>query len=50
MSLYVLTAKARDIIGDVVLPVPGARHNRSRSDIVGSFAQKMMNENAGKEM
>ncbi|CAG9585652.1 unnamed protein product [Danaus chrysippus] len=32
---------------DVVLPVPGARHNRSRSDIVGSFAQKMMNDNAG---
>ncbi|XP_060810894.1 sorting nexin-13 isoform X2 [Amyelois transitella] len=29
------------------LPVPGARHNRSRSDIVGNFAQKMINESAG---
>ncbi|VVD02910.1 unnamed protein product [Leptidea sinapis] len=33
--------------GDVVLPVPGSRHNRSRSDIVGNFAQKMLNENVG---
>ncbi|CAH2086677.1 unnamed protein product [Euphydryas editha] len=33
--------------GDVVIPVSGARHNRSRSDIVGSFAQKMVNESAG---
>ncbi|CAH2086678.1 unnamed protein product [Euphydryas editha] len=32
---------------DVVIPVSGARHNRSRSDIVGSFAQKMVNESAG---
>ncbi|XP_039747355.1 sorting nexin-13-like isoform X1 [Pararge aegeria] len=32
---------------DMVLPVIGARHNRSRSDIVGSFAQKMVNDNAG---
>ncbi|XP_022819676.1 sorting nexin-13-like [Spodoptera litura] len=33
--------------GDV-LPVPGTRHNRSRSDIVGNFAQRMMiNESAG---
>lgn len=30
-----------------MLPVPGARHNRSRSDIVGSFAQRMINESAG---
>ncbi|XP_063821581.1 sorting nexin-13-like [Ostrinia nubilalis] len=30
-----------------MLPVPGSRHNRSRSDIVGSFAQKMINESAG---
>ncbi|CAK1552197.1 unnamed protein product [Leptosia nina] len=30
--------------GDVVLPVPGSRHNRSRSDIVGNFAHKMLNE------
>ncbi|KAL4714063.1 hypothetical protein ACJJTC_008417 [Scirpophaga incertulas] len=29
------------------LTVPGARHNRSRSDIVGSIAQKMINESAG---
>ncbi|XP_053625405.1 sorting nexin-13-like isoform X2 [Plodia interpunctella] len=29
------------------LPVPGTRHNRSRSDIVGNFAQKMVNESAG---
>ncbi|XP_063620148.1 sorting nexin-13-like isoform X1 [Cydia splendana] len=29
------------------LPVPGARHNRSRSDIVGNLAQKMINEGAG---
>ncbi|XP_022117094.2 sorting nexin-13 isoform X1 [Pieris rapae] len=28
--------------GDVVLPVPGSRHNRSRSDIVGNFAHKML--------
>ncbi|XP_046965040.1 sorting nexin-13-like [Vanessa cardui] len=33
--------------GDVVPPVTGARHNRSRSDIVGSFAQRMVNESAG---
>ncbi|XP_047528052.1 sorting nexin-13-like isoform X1 [Vanessa atalanta] len=33
--------------GDVVPPVTGARHNRSRSDIVGSFAQRMVNECAG---
>ncbi|XP_026494980.2 sorting nexin-13-like isoform X2 [Vanessa tameamea] len=33
--------------GDVVTPVTGARHNRSRSDIVGSFAQRMVNECAG---
>ncbi|XP_045445789.1 sorting nexin-13-like [Melitaea cinxia] len=32
---------------DVVLPVSGARHNRSRSDIVGSFAQKIVHESAG---
>ncbi|XP_035436676.1 sorting nexin-13 isoform X1 [Spodoptera frugiperda] len=33
--------------GDV-LPVPGTRHNRSRSDIVGNLAQRMMiNEGAG---
>ncbi|KAM3963594.1 sorting nexin-13 [Aphomia sociella] len=32
--------------GDV-LTVPGSRHNRSRSDIVGNFAQKMINEGAG---
>ncbi|XP_059050081.1 sorting nexin-13-like isoform X2 [Achroia grisella] len=29
------------------LPVPGTRHNRSRSDIVGNFAQKLMNDGAG---
>ncbi|XP_030032975.1 sorting nexin-13 isoform X2 [Manduca sexta] len=29
------------------LSVPGARHNRSRSDIVGNLAQKMINESAG---
>ncbi|XP_045781856.1 sorting nexin-13-like [Maniola jurtina] len=33
--------------GDMVTPVVGTRHNRSRSDIVGSFAQKLVNENAG---
>lgn len=33
--------------GDAVTPVT-ARHNRSRSDIVGSFAQKNVNDNAGK--
>ncbi|CAG4908678.1 unnamed protein product [Colias eurytheme] len=33
--------------GDVVLPVPGTRHNRSRSDIVGNFAQKMLSESVG---
>ncbi|CAH0604557.1 unnamed protein product [Chrysodeixis includens] len=32
--------------GDL-LPVPGTRHNRSRSDIVGNLAQKMINESAG---
>ncbi|CAH0720668.1 unnamed protein product, partial [Brenthis ino] len=32
--------------GEVVTPVT-SRHNRSRSDIVGSFAQKMVHENAG---
>ncbi|XP_032513604.2 sorting nexin-13-like isoform X3 [Danaus plexippus] len=42
-----LKSESHKYTGDVVLPVPGARHNRSRSDIVGSFAQKMMNENAG---
>ncbi|CAH0720669.1 unnamed protein product, partial [Brenthis ino] len=31
---------------EVVTPVT-SRHNRSRSDIVGSFAQKMVHENAG---
>lgn len=31
----------------MVTPVVGTRHNRSRSDIVGSFAQKMVNDNAG---
>ncbi|XP_050344950.1 sorting nexin-13-like [Nymphalis io] len=33
--------------GDSVPPATGARHNRSRSDIVGSFAQRMINECAG---
>ncbi|KAI8435182.1 hypothetical protein MSG28_003540 [Choristoneura fumiferana] len=33
--------------GIETLPVPGARHNRSRSDIVGNFAQKMINESSG---
>ncbi|XP_072943624.1 sorting nexin-13-like isoform X2 [Epargyreus clarus] len=33
--------------GETMLPVPGARHNRSRSDIVGNFAQRMINESAG---
>ncbi|XP_069365398.1 LOW QUALITY PROTEIN: sorting nexin-13-like [Maniola hyperantus] len=33
--------------GEMVIPVVGTRHNRSRSDIVGSFAQKLVNENAG---
>ncbi|XP_026742612.1 sorting nexin-13-like isoform X3 [Trichoplusia ni] len=32
--------------GDL-LPVPGTRHNRSRSDIVGNLAQRMINESAG---
>ncbi|XP_075969356.1 sorting nexin-13-like [Anticarsia gemmatalis] len=32
--------------GDL-LPVPGTRHNRSRSDIVGNFASRMINESAG---
>ncbi|CAB3241984.1 unnamed protein product [Arctia plantaginis] len=32
--------------GDL-LPVPGSRHNRSRSDIVGNLAQRMINESAG---
>ncbi|XP_026742611.1 sorting nexin-13-like isoform X2 [Trichoplusia ni] len=30
-----------------LLPVPGTRHNRSRSDIVGNLAQRMINESAG---
>ncbi|XP_073944236.1 sorting nexin-13-like isoform X2 [Choristoneura fumiferana] len=34
-------------LGIETLPVPGARHNRSRSDIVGNFAQKMINESSG---
>ncbi|XP_052750623.1 sorting nexin-13-like isoform X2 [Galleria mellonella] len=33
--------------GGDVLPLPTSRHNRSRSDIVGNFAQKMINEGAG---
>lgn len=36
----------RKYSGDV-LPVPGTRHNRSRSDIVGNLAQRMINESAG---
>ncbi|KAJ0180401.1 hypothetical protein K1T71_003805 [Dendrolimus kikuchii] len=32
--------------GDI-LPTPGGRHNRSRSDIVGNLAQRMINESAG---
>lgn len=34
------------IIGDT-LPLPGAKHSRSRSDIVGNLAQRMINESAG---
>ncbi|KAJ8722840.1 hypothetical protein PYW07_004020 [Mythimna separata] len=36
----------RKYSGDM-LPVPGTRHNRSRSDIVGNLAQRMINESAG---
>lgn len=34
------------VLGELAVPT-AARHNRSRSDIIGSFAQKFMNENAG---
>ncbi|CAG9783608.1 unnamed protein product [Diatraea saccharalis] len=29
------------------MTVPGTRHNRSRSDIVGNFAERLINESAG---
>ncbi|XP_045519382.1 sorting nexin-13-like isoform X2 [Pieris brassicae] len=41
-ELRTTKAEGRKYGGDVVLPVPGSRHNRSRSDIVGNFAHKML--------
>ncbi|CAF4774869.1 unnamed protein product [Pieris macdunnoughi] len=41
-DLRTTKAEGKKYGGDVVLPVPGSRHNRSRSDIVGNFAHKML--------